>query len=341
MPAQVRRALVAGWANAVPLEATALYARWWQLETWLREVVYVERRAKWGLHWADTLADSAATREARDQAQRHMMTPDAQARLAYLDISDLFNKILKDWDLFEQVLFDGKDVWAGRVVELSKIRHRIGHCRRPHPDDLVRLEQTLRDLEPGAFESVASYNRQWEPDKSLDDPIVEAWVREGHPDARRLVRHADHTRDIRFVMRYSRRPWAKPLADGSPISGTEGYLWHACWYLIGSALPPRRWWEDTQLDVARDLIVFAGFATRSALEVTFPAVDDSERIADAIGSCFDAVMLNESAAVWRSHRAESYEDMFAAHRDLDVRVQVGTTSTIVDDSTKPISLFGA
>jgi hypothetical protein len=32
-----------------------------------------------------------------------------------------------------------------------RIRHRIGHVRRPHDDDLNRVEQALRDLEHGAF----------------------------------------------------------------------------------------------------------------------------------------------------------------------------------------------
>lgn len=32
-------------------EALVLYGRWWQLETWLREVAYLELRSKYGVKW--------------------------------------------------------------------------------------------------------------------------------------------------------------------------------------------------------------------------------------------------------------------------------------------------
>jgi hypothetical protein len=85
-----------------------------------------------------------------------------------------------------------------RVVELLKIRHRIGHCRRPHVDDLSRLEQTLRHLDSGAFRALTAFNRQWEPERSLDDPLVKAWVRNEHTAAARLVEHADRQDEVRF-----------------------------------------------------------------------------------------------------------------------------------------------
>ena len=39
---EVQRAVKAGWANGMPPLASALYGRWWQLESWLRSLLYVE-----------------------------------------------------------------------------------------------------------------------------------------------------------------------------------------------------------------------------------------------------------------------------------------------------------
>jgi hypothetical protein len=36
-----------------PPRLRALYARWWQLETWLRELAYVELRALLGTRWVE------------------------------------------------------------------------------------------------------------------------------------------------------------------------------------------------------------------------------------------------------------------------------------------------
>jgi len=262
----------------VPAEATALYARWWQFERWLRDVVYVELRAQHGVTWADALPTLAERREEGDRRQRHMQTPDAHARLAYLDTGPLFDLLDAQWPVVQHALLDDRAVWQGRLVELRKIRNRIGHCRRPHPDDLGRLEQTLRDLDAAAFETVASYNRQREPHEALNDPVVDAWVRACHPDATRLVDHAGSNHDVGFGLRYSRRPWAAPGGAAAPVSGTPGYLWHASWYLGRTELEPRRLWADSRLDPYRDLVVFVGFTDRSAVEVSFAAVDDPGRI---------------------------------------------------------------
>jgi hypothetical protein len=51
-----------------------------------------------------------------------MASLDAQARLAYLDFPPLLKKVIEpDWDLYADALIE-KDVWLGRVIELSRIR---------------------------------------------------------------------------------------------------------------------------------------------------------------------------------------------------------------------------
>src|SRR5260370_8810285 len=87
-----------------------------------------------------------------------MMSTDAENPLAYLDYSQLRQLIEDNWTQFAPALIH-RPTWDGRQDELARIRHRIGHMRRPHQDDLSRIEQTLPDLERGAFIACASYNR--------------------------------------------------------------------------------------------------------------------------------------------------------------------------------------
>lgn len=335
----LRLTLSSAWRSGVSPTATALYARWWQLETWLRSLVYVERSARHGRGWADGLPAAAEQRERRDKAHSYMASPDAQDRLAYLDATPLLTDVLiNDWDLYAETLID-RDVWTGRVVELLKIRHRIGHCRRPHSDDLGRLQQTLRDLEPGAFRAVAAFNRQSAPADDLADPVVDAWCRGKHPDAARLLAHARTNYEIQFDLRASRRPWAGPRSPGQPISGSPGYLWHATFtHTGGRPVDLRRMWDDSYMTQPRDLLVFLTANDPFSLEVSFAAVDDPAAISDAIGCLFDAVLMNPDYR-WR-RSLDEYDRWLRTHQDLDPRVQLGTEWAIVDDTTPPISIFG-
>ena len=329
--------MAASWRAGVPVDAVALYGRWWQLETWLRSLAYVELRARHGLQWARELSSTAEDREAKDRRHPYMATPDAQARLAYLDVFRLFEVLESDWDIFTKALIE-REVWSGRVIELQKIRNRIGHCRRPHADDLTRLEQTLRDLEPGAFGAVAAFNRTYVPDKRLRDPLVRAWVIEQHEDAARLVDHANRQYDTRFVLRYSKRPWSTLRKKTDVISGVEGYIWHATWVLASSYLNLRDFWADSYLDNHRDLIMFVCSNDPVSVEVSFAALDDPSAVADAIGNCFDALILN-------SHRGEVPDRLWRrwaeVNVDLDPRVQVVTPWSVIDDTTTPVTIFGA
>jgi hypothetical protein len=69
-------------------EALVLYGRWWQLETWLREVAYLELRSKYGVKWTDQVK-AASGRQNSDAEWTHMLGPDNDNPLAYLDFSQL------------------------------------------------------------------------------------------------------------------------------------------------------------------------------------------------------------------------------------------------------------
>ncbi len=71
----------------VPKRVLATYSRLWQLETWLRRMVYVELRALLGDGWSDGLPTSSASMAA-DKRLTHMPTPEMNA-LSYAQLSKL------------------------------------------------------------------------------------------------------------------------------------------------------------------------------------------------------------------------------------------------------------
>jgi len=270
----------------------------------------------------------------------------AQARLAYLDAGPLFNSIIADdWDLYRGSLLDDVNIWRGRAAELLRIRHRIGHCRRPHADDLNRVEQMLRDLEPGAFRAISAYNEQITPDSKLDDPFVAAWCRHEHDDASRLIDHALNQYDIAMRIAYSRRPWTPARESGRPVSGTEGHFWHVGFiFRGGSPLDIRRYWNDHAESHHASQLVYLTATDPFYVEFSFSAVDDPIELSDEVGRIFDRIITNRDRS-WSDTELDAAvarrENWKRKHEDLDARVQVATAWSIVNRTTTPIALFGA
>lgn len=65
----------------VPVPVLNTYSRLWQLETWLRNMVYVELRALLGDDWAKGLNPSSNSFQA-DKSLTHMPTPEMNGSLA-------------------------------------------------------------------------------------------------------------------------------------------------------------------------------------------------------------------------------------------------------------------
>jgi Swt1-like HEPN len=332
---EVQRAVQAGWAHGMPPIASALYGRWWQLESWLRSLLYVELRAKLGRAWEDALPKISELRQQGENEFRYMATPDAQDRLAYADASALFRITLEHWNLFASSL-PAKNVWTGRVDELLAIRNRIGHCRRPHSDDLVRLEQTLRDLDRGAFAATAAFNEQWRAEENWTDDLVDRWVRKCHHTAARLIEHAERQYETSFELRYSRRPWTKSPGKQHSITGLPGHIWHAFWYFRGGrSFYLDKFWRD--IECCRDLILLVCADSPSSISVSFAAMEDPKAIADVIGLCFDAALMR----IGSTHATDDYMQWQERYTEVDPRVQVGTPWSSIDESMRGISVFAA
>lgn len=319
----------------MPAAASALYSRWWQLETWVRSLVYLELRSAKGTAWASELPATSATRQLREDEIRYMRTPDAQDQLAYLDASPLLQLTLDHWPLFG-TYFPAEKIWAGRIEELKAIRNRIGHCRRPHDDDLDRLEQTLRDLEDGAFRATSSFNDQSRPNGEWADILVENWVHEAHPEAH-LVEHARRQYDTSFSLAYSLRPWAEPLTgDVRQLGSRAGYIWHARWYFRGGrSFDLAKFWRD--VSIYKDLIVLVCADSASSLQVSFSALEDQQQVSDLIGRSFDAALTNLGHSL-----CEDDPDAWTRrYANVDPRVHAGTPWAGIDPAWDGCRLFSA
>jgi hypothetical protein len=311
-------------------KALVLYGRWWQFEDWLRQLAYVELRSKYGQDWSLHVSGTTSNQE-KDAEWTHMLARDNENPLAYLDFPKLSDLMISEWEIFKTVL-PRQETWKSHASELNMVRRRVAHLRLSHPDDLSRLEQALRDLERGAFIALASYNSRW-PAQATDptDPLIDGWVKKNHPDARRLIAHADSQYEVTFDLRESRRPWAKQKAPG------PGKLWHAEFYSRRSPIDLAKLWRNGYFSKARELVIHVEANSQHSLALTYADVDDHQEIADAIGNAFDAILLSPS---WTGDETSQYEWLRKA-RELNYRITAGSGWNIVDESTLPISIFGS
>jgi Swt1-like HEPN len=295
-------------AVGVPNSALEVYARWWQLETYLREVVYTELRCAYGRAWVEHLGDGAPIRAERDRVNAYMASADADELLGYADVTALLRVIDAHWHLFEAILLP-RTRWLGLCDELIAIRNRNAHCRRPHPDDRARLEQALRNLEPGAREFYRSYCRARPIPKNSKDPLARSWIGERHQAASRLIEHCRRKYGTQFRLEYSLRPWGGREPDTNHLSMTPGLLWQAHWTLADEPDPVEVWRGLTSEE--RELLVHLIF-DGVLVQGTFAAADDDRAIADSIGHIFDRLITTVSR--WRPKSEPSVEEIWATRR---------------------------
>lgn len=313
-------------------KALVLYGRWWQLEDWLRQLAYVELRAKYGRSWSTNIGGSTSNQD-KDAEWTHMLARDNENPLAYLDFPKLSDLMIAEWDIFK-VALPRLETWKSHASELNMVRRRIAHLRLAHSDDLARLEQALRDLERGAFITLATYNTRWPPQSASDpDPIVDGWIKKTHDDAQRLIDHANRQYEVSFDLRISRRPWAG--SQGVPPGPGPGKLWHAEFYST-RPIDLAKLWRTGSFAKPRDLVIHVEANSPNSVSFTFADVDDHDEIADAIGNAFDAILTARVRIDETSH----YEWQRAA-RELNYRIAAGSGWNIVNETTLPISIFGS
>jgi hypothetical protein len=327
--------------SGVPFDAIAFYGRWWEFERWLREMAYVELRAKYGPDWTLHLRGSAPKRAATDRVNEYMASADADDLLAYSDVSSLFALIEAQWSLFEPCLPPLRR-WQGITDMLEDLRNRNAHCRRPHQDDLGRIEQTLRDVEPGAWKFYASFASETAVTRNSKDPLAKQWVLGKHETARRLLDHAAVQYDTRFSLDYIVRPWAKPPSRNR-ISGIEGVIWKPRWIVVGDhEVRPRALWSRiAERSHLIERLIYLQLTSTSVM-ASFSALDPVDATADAIGQVFDAI-LETSSRYGRASVEEEDERWKLEAAGLPSRVQaVDSAFNLVDPYDRDaFTLFAA
>jgi Swt1-like HEPN len=334
----VQRAIGSG----TPPEAIACYARWWQLESYVREIVYTELRSAFGTTWSKEVGKRAFNRATGDEINRYMASADAEDVLSYADASVLFGLIDRHWHLFELVL-PPKVRWQGQIDTLLAIRHRIAHCRRPHPDDLSRIKLMLRDLEAGARVFYGSYADTAHALKGHRDPLVKAWVKQRHEAAARLVEHCARNYDTRFRLGYSLRPWARVPEPKAAICGHEGAIWHAQWLLGDREVDPEQLWKQLRSQT-RDLILHLLVAV-TGITAAFSALEPSGEVADAIADIFDTLIMTshpyQSSGALKAADAETARTRSKIGR-LPQKVQYQSALSMFDPlNPEAFTLFGS
>ena len=143
----------------LPKRMLSTYARLWQLETWLRRMVYVELRALRGDDWSAGIKAEAHYKA--DKRLSHMPTPEEDP-LSYITFSQLTGLISNNWNGFG-CYFPPENIWLAKLEEIGQIRNRVAHFRSGHADDHPRLLQFLRDLDRGFWTFCTSYNNARSP----------------------------------------------------------------------------------------------------------------------------------------------------------------------------------
>jgi hypothetical protein len=275
-------------------QSLILYARLWQLERWLREMVYVELKVKKGASWIN-FNKTKRTYEA-DKELTHIPTAD-QNPLNYTTFSDLTKLIGNNWDLFSTYLPPQVN-WNVKIEEIVHIRNRVAHFRQGHSDDLDRLIQLMRDIDLGFWKFCTDYNDMQPILPPDSDPVSKKYIhldpfsfKEVAPNEWAQVGSAPA--GLAYVLKVNslKRTWAQNTAT---IDGVPGYLYDVTVVVRG----------NRQLDYAKFLegikehnssIVHICLDTFSkSARITIPAVFGSEKVMNIIDA---TIPLMESSMV--------------------------------------------
>lgn len=253
------------------------FLRLYQLETWIREMVYLELKSYYGMHWLNE-AESALARSnvnirmasksaTKDKRHQHISTAENNP-LWYMSFDSLLKIVFdpKMWKLFESY-FTTKKLFRARFEEIAPIRNRVAHCRALHAYDLDRLIQFLRDFDQGFWRFCASYGDQY--------VFVDKLARNG------VFEHfkAEQAENLRLY--YSARPSVgkrapKPqLGPGLNYDVTIITHHHGRYFEYDQILKLTKPLHKYLLHIMLD-------AFQSSLRITFPGTLDATTVVDAV-----------------------------------------------------------
>lgn len=285
----------------LPERVLETYARLWQLETWLRRLVYVELRAAEGDSWIAKIPEVERARRA-DARLRHMPTPEADA-LSYAQFSHLQKIIQQEWRLFEPFL-PPMTIWEAKMEEVSQIRHRVAHFRRGHRDDLQRIIQLLRDLDHGFWHFCTSFNDPTPVLPQSDDPVVSHFLNldlipwtEVQDGKWARVGFADPSAPLFVTVEVLCRPWA---TWSTPIAGTPGLVYYVTLHARGARRLDSKQFLDGTQTIHRHFVYVALDSASSNVQVTIPAVLGEGAVIRLIERLVEACRYALTSSTWRT-----------------------------------------
>ncbi|MCC7082538.1 MAG: hypothetical protein IT530_17875 [Burkholderiales bacterium] len=293
--------------HELPERVLQTYARLWQLETWLRRMVYIELRAKLGDGWKSLIKlDRAESSQRSDKALVHMPTPEEDP-LSYVQLSELCRIISENRRLFDPFLPPAA-IWEGRMKEISQVRHRVAHFRQGNERDLDRVVHLLRDLDKGFWKFITSYNDQHHVLPQDGDPVFAHFFPldlrpfvEVAPREWAQVGSIPHDAWFGVSVAATIRPWAKWT---EPVAGQEGIFYDVTIYLRGT----RRRYFDYQnwLENTRRLHQHAthiGLEDHAdSIRVTVPAILGEQKVIEILDHMIDMARSSARPGEWPNYK---------------------------------------
>ncbi|WP_157434504.1 MULTISPECIES: hypothetical protein [Actinoalloteichus] len=269
-----------------------------------------------------------------------MASPDWNDPLCYLDASKLLDLLEENWEVFEPVIMD-RGAWTGRRSELLAMRNRIGHLRRPHKDDIRRMEQVLRDLEVGAVRAVAAYNRNLDISKvNRKDPVVEAFSKDTLPEWKGILAHLERKYDAYVRLSYTRRPWVKLHEDKECLTGRSGFFWKLTIHRASRRYCPMTIWRECS-SLTRQVVVHLLSSDPGNISFTFATVDSFELVGIGIADAAMSALNYSKPENFLTTNEGSISQYSNSDRETDPRLQIGSPWSLFDESMVPVSMFGA
>lgn len=295
-------------ASRVPPERLSTYARLWQLETWLRTMVYVELRAAYGNDWKSRLRQSTERVHDQDRKLSHMPTRESLPT-SYMQIGGLLKTISCEWPLFEPYL-PPQSIWDAKLLEVEQIRHRVAHFRLGHRHDANRVEQLLRDVDQGFWRFCTSYNSREPVLPPTRDPVMRKFLhldpfpwQETQPGQWARFGSVDPNLVVSVSVDVLRRPWLESPSTRE-IAGSAGYLYDA---EIGArqnrAFDYSRFLEKTE-DIHPSICHICLDNMFTTLRVTVPAILGAEAVAGVLERLVDYAGM----VAFRQSRQPTFEE---------------------------------
>jgi len=289
--------------------AIILYARLWQLEKWLREMVYVELKTKKGKNWFNFTTTKKTYEE--DKSLTHITTVDDNP-LGYITFPDLLKIINNNWELFSCYL-PPQNIWDVKLIEIINIRNRVAHFRSINEYDIDRLLQFLRDIDKGFWIFCTSYNELHPILPPESDKVAAKYIdldpfafKEIAPNQWARIGVASSELRYSLSINLIRRKWAVSTKD---VTEVAGYI-----YNVNVSLRNNKIFKYSELltyisKFKRELIHVCLDSFSDSVRVTIPSVIGFDNVCTIIDGLIYAVENSITISSLRNNDKNAVQEL--------------------------------